>query len=227
MAQAPKRPSTAPAPENLIPAGIDEAGRGCLAGPVVAAAVILPPVFHLPGLADSKAMCARKRENLAPLIKKMALSWSLGLSWPRRIEEINILQATFEAMALAALHLKIRPDVLWIDGNKILPAEKLVAIWKKGGTGPPPDQRAFVKGDALLPAISAASILAKTFRDRLMRSLSRLWPGYGFEIHKGYAVKAHLEAIRRLGPCPMHRATFRGVRPDIFQCHLPGMRHAG
>ncbi len=188
-------------------AGIDEAGRGCLAGPVVAAAVILPPDIDparlaelLPGLGDSKALSAARREALAPRIKEVALAWSLGLAWPREIDRVNILAATLRAMARAAALLRVRPALLLIDGNKTCPA--------------PLPQRAIVDGDALVPAISAASILAKTFRDRLLTALDRRHPGYGFSGHKGYGAATHFQALRELGPCRQHRLTFRGVLPE-------------
>lgn len=194
-------------------AGIDEAGRGCLAGPVVAAAVILPAVYELPGLTDSKALSAKAREILAPRIRECALAWGLGVVWPRRIERINILQATFEAMSRAVGVLRLTPGLLLIDGNKVLPDTVLALFWRAGHNAPQPLQRAIVGGDKSEDAISAASILAKTFRDQLMLHLARRWPGYGLEEHKGYGTKAHYAALRRLGPCPQHRLTFRGVLP--------------
>lgn len=195
-------------------AGIDEAGRGCLAGPVVAGAVILPPEYDLPGLADSKACTARQRDLLAPCIKKSALAWGLGIVWPDRIDRINILQATFEAMSMAVRHLRITPQILLVDGNKVIPEPALAPQWLRAHGDTLPLQRAIVGGDAAEPAISAASILAKTCRDTLMTSLDKRWPGYGFAIHKGYGTKEHYEALRRLGPCPQHRLTFRGVCKD-------------
>ena len=195
-------------------AGIDEAGRGCLAGPVVAAAVILPAVYELPGLTDSKALSAKARDILAPRIRECALAWVLGVVWPRRIERINILQATFEAMSRAVGVLRLTPGRLLIDGNKVLPDAVLTLFWRTGHTAPPPLQQAVVGGDKSEDVISAASILAKTFRDRLMLHLGRRWPGYGLEEHKGYGTKAHYAALRRLGPCPQHRLTFRGVLPQ-------------
>lgn len=189
-------------------AGIDEAGRGCLAGPVVAGAVILPENFNLPGLTDSKKLTPLKRRKLAVLIKVQALAWSLGVVWPADIDRINILQATFAAMAKAASHLRIRPTTLLIDGNKTIPEARLGVL--AGSLS----QRAIVGGDLVEPCISAASILAKTFRDLLMEKLEKRYPGYGFAVHKGYGVKAHLEAVKALGPCRMHRLTFRGVLPE-------------
>ena len=194
-----------------ITAGVDEAGRGCLAGPVVAGAVILPASFDLPGLTDSKACTAKQRDTLAPRIKACAVSWGLGIVWPRRIDAINILQATFEAMSLAIRHLRTSPALLLIDGDKTVPEHVLARLWSLGHAGTPPRQRAIIQGDATEPAISAASILAKTCRDRLMTSLDKRWPGYGFAVHKGYGTREHYEALRRLGPCPQHRLTFRGV----------------
>lgn len=201
-----------PAQEPSFVAGIDEAGRGCLAGPVVAAAVILPSRFDLPGLTDSKLLTARRREALAPAIRACAVAWGLGVVWSRRIERVNILQATLEAMSLAARSLRTPPALLLIDGNRTVPPDMLATAWRSAHRhAPPPRQRALVGGDRREPAISAASILAKTFRDRLMRALSRRWPGYGLERHMGYGTREHLAALRRLGPCPLHRRTFRGV----------------
>lgn len=190
-------------------AGIDEAGRGCLAGPVVAAAVILPARFNLPGLADSKKLTDSKRESLAPAIRACAVAWSLGVIWPRRICEINILQATFEAMAKAARSLAQLPAILQIDGPMIIPAPVMSRIWPNSYW--PPAQEAIVRGDDLVPAISAASIIAKTFRDHLMNKLDKRWPGYGFAKHKGYGTREHKAALASFGPSPLHRLTFRGV----------------
>lgn len=190
------------------PAGVDEAGRGCLAGPVVAAAVILPETFVLPGLTDSKALPAARRAVLAPQIRACAVAWALGVVWPRRIDEINILQATFEAMARAVRLLSVPPGMIFVDGNRTIPDHVMRAQWRAGRF---PLQEAVVGGDARVDAIAAASILAKTFRDRIMEHMARRWPGYGFERHKGYGTKAHYAALRRLGPCPLHRLTYRGV----------------
>ena len=209
--ELPGMPAASAAAQSAQTAGIDEAGRGCLAGPVVAGAVILPQQYDLPGLTDSKACTARQRHLLAPLIKKCALAWGLGIIWPGRIDHINILQATFEAMSLAIRHLRTTPALLLIDGDKTVPEHVLARLWSQGHAGTPPRQRAIIQGDATEPAISAASILAKTCRDRLMTSLDKRWPGYGFAVHKGYGTREHYEALRRLGPCPQHRLTFRGV----------------
>lgn len=186
-------------------AGVDEAGRGCLAGPVVAGACILPETYDLPGLTDSKQLTAARRETLYDLIREQAVAWSLGVVWPGEIDRINILQATFRAMGMAVRHLRRQPRLLRIDGNKTIPAHALLL-------GIP--QEWVIRGDGSVPAISAASVLAKTFRDRLMAKLAGRYPGYGLELHMGYGTQAHMEAIRRLGPCAQHRLTFRGVRPE-------------
>lgn len=178
-------------------AGVDEAGRGCLAGPVVAGAVILPRDYHLPGLTDSKALTAVKREHLAQAIKAQALSWALGFSWPKEIEDLNILQASLLAMARAVTALACVPDHILVDGNQPLPLFIT--------------QQSIVGGDILCPCISAASIVAKTFRDALMIGLDKRYPGYGFAKHKGYATQRHQKALRTLGPCVAHRYSFRGV----------------
>jgi len=179
---------------------VDEAGRGCLAGPVVSAACILPETFDLPGLTDSKALSAPRRETLAAGIRAQALSWSLGLAWPGEIDSVNILQASLRSMERAIARLRVTPALLLIDGNQTVRTRL--------------PQRTVIGGDALVPAISAASILAKTFRDRLLCILDHLHPGYGLAIHKGYGTAVHLEALRQLGPSPIHRLTFRGVRPE-------------
>jgi ribonuclease HII len=202
-------PSHLRGPNAGLIAGIDEAGRGCLAGPVVAAAVILPPDFDaalLPGLTDSKALSAAKREALAPRIRQVALAWGLGLAWPREVDRINILQATLRSMERAVACLKLRPVFLLIDGDK--------------ACGAPCPQRTVVGGDALVPAISAASILAKTFRDNVMVKLDHRYPGYGFAGHKGYGAATHLAALRELGASPMHRHTFRGVLAEAERLAL-------
>lgn len=194
-----------------IRAGIDEAGRGCLAGPVVAGAVILPPTYDLPGLTDSKKLSPRRRAVLAQAIKAQAVSWALGFSWPREIDRINILQATLAAMSRALLALRERPGLVLVDGNRPFPA--------------PVPLQTVVGGDAIHPCISAASILAKTFRDELLERLDERYPGYGLAVHKGYGTREHLDALRRLGPSPAHRMTFRGVCPQVREktLWLPGI----
>jgi len=207
--------------DDLIMAGVDEAGRGCLAGPVVAGAVILPADYDLPGLTDSKKIDESTRDRLALAIKEQAVCWALGVSRAQVVDQINILQATFRAMGRAVLHLKVRPQFLMIDGNKTVPSAYLDGA---GGFR----QEAVVKGDLKIPAISAASILAKTFRDLLMSRLEKRYPAYGFAEHKGYGTKVHLEALKEHGPCAVHRMTFKGVLPEKKKCKqesmcLPGM----
>ncbi|WP_045211952.1 ribonuclease HII [Desulfonatronovibrio magnus] len=182
-----------------IIAGTDEAGSGCLAGPVVAAAVILPNPCMLIGLTDSKKLSALKRSNLAEAIKEHSVAWSLGLSWPSEIDRINILQASLKSMVRALMGLKITPEHVLVDGKFTVPMHI--------------SQKAIVRGDMLEPCISAASILAKTFRDGLMKSLEKKYPGYGLAKHKGYPTKMHLQSIRRLGPSKIHRRSFKGVLP--------------
>lgn len=192
--------------------GVDEAGRGCLAGPVVAAAVVLPSENLLSGLTDSKRLTPAQREELEPRIKAEALSWALGVAWPREIERINILQATLRAMERSVRCLTCSPDLVLVDGIYTIP-----------GSVP---SKCVKQGDRTVPAISAASILAKTFRDRLMVKLDKKYSGYGFHRHKGYATAEHLDSLRRLGPCSMHRLSFRPVRQacsqETRQC-LPGI----
>ena len=206
-------------PDVRLIAGVDEAGRGCLAGPVVAGAVILPPDYDLPGLTDSKKLTAARRNVLAAAIKTQAVAWAVAMVWPGEIDRINILQATFAAMAKALAHLRHTPSVARIDGNKVIPLARL------GHLAGCIEQEAIIGGDLTIPAISAASILAKTARDRLLDVYDRRYPGYGFAAHKGYGVAVHLAALRSLGPCPIHRLTFRGVLPDTSprQLGLPGV----
>lgn len=174
--------------------GVDEAGRGPLAGPVCAAAVILPPHLELPGLTDSKKLTDKKRRELFPVIKEKALAWGIGLATEQEIDEINILQATFLAMERALAQLNVKPDLALIDGNR----EKDFGLPVK----------TVVKGDSLSANIAAASVLAKVTRDDLMVALAQEHPQYGFEIHKGYGTKAHYAALREHGPCSIHRMTF-------------------
>jgi ribonuclease HII len=195
--------------ESYRVAGVDEAGRGCLAGPVVAAAVILPKTWDLPGMTDSKQLSAKRREILAGAIKEQALYWALGVVWPPVIDTINILQSTKRAMLTAIERLGHIPDMVYIDGNQPVPTSL--------------PQKSIVGGDSSEPSIAAASIVAKTFRDRVMVSLERRYPGYGFARHKGYGTRAHLEALRRLGPSRMHRLTFKGVVQREEHLCLPGI----
>lgn len=186
-----------PAPGRLL-AGVDEVGRGPLAGPVVAAAVILDPGFTIAGLADSKCLSEKRREQLASEIRAHALSWALGRAEVEEIDRINILQASLLAMQRAVQALDPQPDYALIDGNRCpqlgCPAE------------------AVIKGDARIAAISAASIIAKVARDQEMREMDACYPGYGLAGHKGYPSKAHLEALQRLGVTPIHRRSFGPVR---------------
>lgn len=175
-------------------AGVDEAGRGPLAGPVVAAAVIFPPGLRIPGVNDSKKIPAARREELFGIIHAEALAVGVGLVGHDEIDTINILQATYKAMHIALASLAPVPDHILVDGNRF------------SGTGIP--FTAIVDGDACCHAIAAASIIAKVTRDRLMLGFDLLYPGYGFARHKGYGTAAHREAIVRLGPCPIHRRTF-------------------
>ena len=174
--------------------GVDEAGRGPLAGPVCAAAVILPDHLEIPGLTDSKKLTDKKRRELFPLIQEQALAYGIGFATEQEIDEINILQATFLAMQRALDQLTVKPDLALIDGNR----EKDFGLPVK----------TVVKGDSLSANIAAASILAKVTRDNLMVEMAANYPQYGFEIHKGYGTKAHYAALREHGACPIHRMSF-------------------
>lgn len=182
-------------------AGVDEVGRGCLAGPVVAAAVILDPNHPIKGLRDSKKLSAKKRDELAEEIKEKALAWSVAAMGPEVIDKINILQATLEAMKAAVEKLPIEPDFVQVDGNK-LPKWKWLS-------------EAVVKGDDKVEWISAASIIAKTTRDAYMCKIAELYPQYGFEHHVGYGTAEHIKALKAYGPTPIHRKTFAPVREVI------------
>ncbi len=184
-------------------AGVDEAGRGPLAGPVVAAAVILNPRRPIRGLADSKVLEPGERERLAVLIRERALAWSVAWADREEIDAINILQATLLAMRRALLGLRICPDAIQFDGN-ICPS--------LAGLLPQCPAVAVVDGDALVPQISAASIIAKTFRDAWMRRFHELYPHYGFASHKGYGTPEHHEALARHGICDLHRRSFAPVQ---------------
>jgi ribonuclease HII len=191
-------------------AGLDEVGRGPLAGPVVAAAVVLPRGFEHSDIKDSKLLTAIQREKLAAVIEQKALSWRLGVVEVEEIDRINILAASFSAMVKAWRDLQPQPDCILIDGSQIIP--RIVFDTVEPSAGPLPRQRAIVKGDRLCLSISAASILAKVARDAIMIELDRIYPEYGFAGHKGYGCAAHLEALRRFGPSPVHRRTFQPVR---------------
>nr|WP_238326424.1 ribonuclease HII [Desulfuromonas acetoxidans] len=182
-------------------AGIDEAGRGPLAGPVVAAAVILPEHFDLPGLNDSKKLTEKKREQLFGPIRQQALAVGVGFAHAEEIDEINILQATVQSMCRAVARLKVTPQHLLIDGITPLP----LSI----------DQQTIKKGDSRSLSVAAASVIAKVVRDRMMKVYARHYPDYGFEGHKGYGSARHRQLIAEHGPCPLHRKTFGGVREHL------------
>ena len=182
-------------------AGIDEAGRGPLAGPVVAAAVILPSQVNIPGLNDSKKLSAKKREELFPKIQEISVSYGVAVVGQKMIDKINILQAARLAMKQAVETLKITPGLLLIDGN-----QKIDSIL---------NQWAIVKGDSRSLSIAAASVLAKVTRDRIMDDYHKLYPQYEFNRHKGYGTKLHKHLIQEHGPCPIHRNTFKGVSEYI------------
>lgn len=174
--------------------GIDEAGRGPLAGPVFAAAVILPEHAAIEGINDSKKLSEKKREALYDVITDTALGWAVGFATEQEIDEINILQATFLAMQRACDGLKLRPDLALVDGNR-MPSLGLTT-------------RTIIGGDALSASIAAASILAKVSRDRLMYEIDRIYPEYRFAKHKGYGTALHTQLLKQYGPCPVHRKTF-------------------
>ena len=174
--------------------GVDEAGRGPLAGPVCAAAVILPANIEIPGLNDSKKLSDKKRRELFPIICEKAVAYGIAFADHTEIDEINILQATYLAMERAIANLSVKPEFALVDGNRAkdfgLPLETIVG------------------GDGRSASIAAASVLAKVTRDDYMLKIADAYPGYGFEVHKGYGTKAHYAALQELGPCPIHRMTF-------------------
>ncbi len=183
---------------DTIVAGVDEAGRGPLAGPVVAAAVVLSAAYPIDGLADSKTLSALRREALAVQIRAHAAAWALGMASVEEIDRLNILQATLLAMQRAVQGLAVTPDLVLVDGNR---APRLSC-----------PVRTVVRGDALIKSISAASILAKVARDAILLNLDGEHPGYGFAAHKGYPTNAHRRALEALGPSPVHRRSFAPVR---------------
>jgi ribonuclease HII len=189
--------------QNFLVAGVDEAGRGPLAGPVVAAAVILDPFRPIEGLADSKILSERKRDSLCGIIKEVVLSWSVGVASVEEIDEFNILQATLLAMQRAVNGLAIQPDEVLIDGNRlpdlVIPAQ------------------AIVKGDSKVKVISAASIVAKVERDSIMIDYYKKYPDFSFHQHKGYGTRQHLAEIEQYGFLPVHRKTFNPVKTMIAQ----------
>lgn len=174
--------------------GVDEAGRGPLAGPVCAAVVILPPHIDIPGLNDSKKLSDKRRRELYPVIKEQAIAYGIAFVDHAQIDQINILQASLLAMELAVQQLEVKPELLLIDGNQT----------KEFGIR----AQTVVHGDSLSASIAAASVLAKVSRDDCMLQLAQQYPEYAFEIHKGYGTKAHYAALHKYGPCPIHRTTF-------------------
>jgi len=184
-----------------IEAGCDEAGRGCLSGPVVAAAVILPKGFRDPGINDSKKLSIAKREAIAPIIMKKALAFGIGVVDHREIDEINILNASFLAMHRALDKLVVRPEMILVDGNRFNPYPSI-------------DHACIIKGDSKFLNIAAASVLAKTHRDKLMLCYNEQYPGYGWERNMGYPTKEHRKAIKANGVSPIHRLTFRLLSED-------------
>ncbi|QYO68405.1 ribonuclease HII [Leptolyngbya sp. 7M] len=184
-------------------AGVDEVGRGCLAGPVVAAACILDRSKSVPaGLTDSKKLSEKRRTEIAAELRESAISYAIGVVEAEEIDRINILEATKKAMSIAVNSLSPAPDHLIIDALHL----REINI----------PQKAIIKGDSISYSIAAASVIAKVYRDELMCSLDREFPGYGFARHKGYGTSIHFDAIRRLGPTPLHRKTFRGAQPAIY-----------
>lgn len=191
----------------ILTAGVDEAGRGPLVGSVFAAAVILPPDHNLPGLTDSKKLTEKKRDALAIQIKEQAIAWCVASANVAEIAELNILQATMLSMTRAIQGLAVKPQKVWIDGNRIPKNLSIVA-------------EAVVKGDSKIIEISAASVLAKTARDAEMYALAERYPQYGFDKHKGYGTAAHLAALEKFGALPEHRQDFAPVKMLLAQGKL-------
>ena len=191
--------------DNLIEAGCDEAGRGPLAGPVYAAAVILPADFHHPLLNDSKQMTEKARETLRPIIEKEAVAWAVEAVSAAEIDEINSLNASIAGMQRAVLKLAVRPQFLLIDGNRFKPLQDI-------------PYKTVVHGDATFASIAAASVLAKTYRDEFMRNLALRYPEYGWDRNMGYPTKEHIEAIRQFGYTEWHRMSFhpKELEPTLF-----------
>ncbi len=202
-----------------LPAGIDEAGRGALAGPVVSAAVVFKEGFDIIGLEDSKKLTPKERNELSIEIKEFALAYGIGYAWQRQIDKVNILQATLISMARAVqsltLSFKKYPSLLYIDGLQTIPEVYFKLFAKDVITLP--KQKAIVEGDSLVPVISAASVLAKVQRDALMTKLSQRYPDYNFAKHMGYGSKEHREALKKYGASSLHRFTFKGVLPPQEQ----------
>lgn len=190
--------------EGRLEAGCDEAGRGCLAGPVTAAAVILPPDFEHPLINDSKQLTEHQRDLLRPIIEREALAWAVAMAWPEEIDHMNILNASIAAMHRAIDALKVRPQALLIDGNRFKPYRDL-------------PHTTIVKGDGKMLSIAAASILAKTHRDEYMRTIAADFPAYHWERNKGYPTPDHRAAIAQFGITPHHRRTFQLLpQPTLF-----------
>jgi ribonuclease HII len=196
---------------------VDEVGRGPLAGPVVAAAVLFPPGIYVPGVTDSKKLTPKQRESLFPQIRRQAFSLGLGFLGPQEIDRLNILQASLRAMEAAVFHLQQKPDLVLVDGNRPLNL--------------PFAQTCLIQGDRLSHAIGAASIIAKVVRDKLMESWDCRFPQYHFHKNKGYGTQDHLSTLKRCGPCPLHRLSFKGtVSPETrainrgLQLELPQTR---
>lgn len=182
--------------KGILEAGCDEAGRGCLSGPVVAGAVILPPDFENELLTDSKQLTEKQREKLRPMVEREAIAWGVGIVWNERIDEINILNASYQAMHEAVDQLSQSPEALLIDGNRFKPAHDI-------------PYHCIIKGDGKFLSIAAASILAKTYRDEIMVKLDKEFPGYGWAKNKGYPTSQHRDAIREIGTTPYHRMSFQ------------------
>lgn len=192
--------------EDLLEAGCDEAGRGCLAGPVFAAAVILPKDFHHPWLNDSKQVNEEQRYELRCIIQEKAIAWAVASLCNKQIDKINILKASFKSMHLAIKQLQVQPQLLLIDGNRFAPYQRI-------------PHQCMIQGDARFASIAAASILAKTYRDDHMMELHRQFPQYSWDKNKGYATKSHQLALEQYGPCKYHRKTFRldYSQPQLFE----------
>ena len=191
--------------EELIEAGCDEAGRGCLAGPVYAAAVILPKDFSHPLLNDSKQLTEEQRYELRPVVEQNALAFAVASLCNKQIDKINILKASFKSMHIAVKQLSIQPELLLIDGNRFIKYKKI-------------PHKCIIQGDGIYASIAAASILAKTYRDDYMKELHRKFPRYNWASNKGYATREHQEALDQYGPCKFHRKTFRLSynEPELF-----------
>jgi ribonuclease HII len=191
--------------EELVEAGCDEAGRGCLAGPVYAAAVILPKDFFHPLLNDSKQLTEEHRYELRPIIEQTAIAFAVASLCNKQIDKINILRATFKTMHLAVKQLTIQPQLLLIDGNRFAKYKKI-------------PHKCIIQGDGIYSSIAAASVLAKTYRDDYMKQLHRKFPKYNWAQNKGYATREHQEALDQHGPCKYHRRTFRlsYSEPELF-----------